>query len=157
MAFVCFDFYQSSVLVIEVRIIGDMSKKVTKLQTVFDAPLGSIVYGGSEYVFLMVMIHCNGTATRGLNVRTCVNYKIYTKHNFTVASLGSLVSMVFICIHFLDSSIDMFICVLWKCIYIHSMMCVCACVGACVRPCVRACMCVPDAHDTFLWNSYQRP
>ena len=31
------------------------------------ASLGSLVYGGSAYVFLMVMIHCNGTATRGLN------------------------------------------------------------------------------------------
>ena len=29
--------------------------------------LGSLVYGGSAYVFLMVMIHCNGTATRGLH------------------------------------------------------------------------------------------
>ena len=29
--------------------------------------LGSLVYGGSAYVFLMIMIHCNGTATRGLN------------------------------------------------------------------------------------------
>ena len=40
-----------------------------KILNSFVASLGSLVYGGSAYiqVFLMVMMHCNGTATRGLN------------------------------------------------------------------------------------------
>ena len=58
----------------------------------FVAPLDSLVYGGSPFVFLMIMIHCNGAATRGLN--WC---RLLT------------VTIVFICIHFLDSSIDLFI------------------------------------------------